>query len=76
MVLASPIWLNSFNATTKPPQPRQSKLSHQVPPAVVGTTELTWFLTLTRSQVIARRYFIVNGFDEVLTMLGPLVDFM
>jgi len=37
--------------------------------------DLTWLLTLTRSHVIARRYFVVNGFDGALTMLGLLVGF-
>ena len=37
--------------------------------------ELTRLLTLTRSHVIARRYFVVNGFDGALTMLGLLVGF-
>ncbi|MDH4194728.1 MAG: hypothetical protein OEY80_05185 [Nitrospirota bacterium] len=37
--------------------------------------ELIWLLTLTRSHVIARRYFVVNGFDGALTMLGLLVGF-
>jgi len=37
--------------------------------------ELAWLLTLTRSHVIARRYFVVNGFDGALTMLGLLVGF-
>lgn len=37
--------------------------------------QLTWLLTLTRSHVIARRYFVVNGFDGALTMLGLLVGF-
>jgi predicted membrane protein (TIGR00267 family) len=37
--------------------------------------ELTWPLTLTRSHLIARRYFVVNGFDGALTMLGLLVRF-
>jgi predicted membrane protein (TIGR00267 family) len=37
--------------------------------------QLLWLLKITRSQVIARRYFIVNGFDGALTMLGLLVGF-
>jgi predicted membrane protein (TIGR00267 family) len=37
--------------------------------------QLAWLLTLTRSHVIARRYFVVNGFDGALTMLGLLVGF-
>ena len=75
MVLASQIWPNFFKATTKLPQLRLSKLSHQVPAAVAGTPELTWILEITRSQVIARRYFIVNGFDGVRALLGLLVGF-
>ena len=38
-------------------------------------SELTRLLTLTRSHVIARRYFVVNGFDGALTMLGLLAGF-
>ena len=30
---------------------------------------------ITRSDLIARRYFVVNGFDGGLTMLGLLVGF-
>lgn len=37
--------------------------------------QLIWLLNITRSQVIARRYFIVNGFDGTLTMLGLLAGF-
>ena len=37
--------------------------------------QLIWLLKITRSQVIARRYFVVNGFDGALTMLGLLVGF-
>jgi predicted membrane protein (TIGR00267 family) len=37
--------------------------------------QLLWLLKITRSQAIARRYFIVNGFDGALTMLGLLVGF-
>ncbi len=37
--------------------------------------QLIRLLNLTRSQVIARRYFVVNGFDGALTMLGLLVGF-
>lgn len=40
-----------------------------------------WFhpvflLRITRSQDILRRYFVVNGFDGALTMLGLLIGFM
>ncbi len=37
--------------------------------------QLIWLLKITGSQVIARRYFVVNGFDGALTMLGLLVGF-
>lgn len=37
--------------------------------------QLLWLLKITRSHVIARRYFVVNGFDGALTMLGLLVGF-
>ena len=37
--------------------------------------QLLWLLKITGSQVIARRYFVVNGFDGALTMLGLLVGF-
>ena len=37
--------------------------------------QLIWLFKITGSQVIARRYFIVNGFDGALTMLGLLVGF-
>ena len=37
--------------------------------------QLIWLLNITRSQFIARRYFIVNGFDGALRMLGLLVGF-
>jgi predicted membrane protein (TIGR00267 family) len=33
------------------------------------------FLSLTRSQGIARRYFVVNGFDGALAMLGLVMGF-
>ncbi len=33
------------------------------------------WLKLTRSQGIARRYFVVNGFDGALTMLGLIMGF-
>lgn len=32
-------------------------------------------LQITRSHLIARRYFVVNGFDGALTMLGLIVGF-
>ncbi len=34
-----------------------------------------FLLTITRSQGIARRYFVVNGFDGALTMLGMILGF-
>jgi len=36
---------------------------------------LRLLLTITRSKGIARRYFIVNGFDGALTMLGIIMGF-
>ncbi|MDP1559401.1 MAG: hypothetical protein Q8K59_10695 [Nitrosomonas sp.] len=33
------------------------------------------FIRISRSQHIARRYFVVNGFDGALTMLGLLMGF-
>ena len=35
-----------------------------------------FFLDLTSSQEIARRYFVVNGFDGALTMLGLILGFL
>ncbi len=35
-----------------------------------------FLLRITRSQGIARRYFVVNGFDGALTMLGLLMGFV
>ncbi len=37
--------------------------------------QLLWLFKITGSHVIARRYFVVNGFDGALTMLGLLVGF-
>lgn len=37
--------------------------------------QLALFLKITGSQTIARRYFVVNGFDGVLTMLGIIMGF-
>ena len=37
--------------------------------------QLLLFIRITRSQRIARRYFVVNGFDGALTMLGLLMGF-
>ncbi len=39
------------------------------------TDQLLLFIRITRSQRIARRYFVVNGFDGALTMLGLLMGF-
>jgi len=36
---------------------------------------LRFALQFSRSQDILRRYFVVNGFDGVLTMLGLLTGF-
>ena len=33
-------------------------------------------LTISRTSDIARRYFVVNGFDGALTMLGMIIGFM
>ena len=37
--------------------------------------QLSLFFKITHSQGILRRYFIVNGFDGALTMLGIIVGF-
>ncbi len=37
--------------------------------------QLSLFFKISRSQGILRRYFIVNGFDGALTMLGIIVGF-
>ena len=37
--------------------------------------QLVLFLKITGSHTIARRYFVVNGFDGVLTMLGIIMGF-
>ena len=37
--------------------------------------QLVLLLKLTRSQGILRRYFVVNGFDGALTMLGLIISF-
>ena len=34
-----------------------------------------FLLSITRSQEIVRRYFVVNGFDGALTMLGMILGF-
>jgi predicted membrane protein (TIGR00267 family) len=38
--------------------------------------QASFLLRISRSHGIMRRYFIVNGFDGALTMLGMLVGFM
>ena len=35
-----------------------------------------FFLQITRSHDIIRRYFVVNGFDGALTMLGLIIGFL
>ena len=40
-----------------------------------GASKLALIVQLTRATGIARRYFVVNGFDGALTMLGMLVGF-
>ena len=37
--------------------------------------QFTLLLKITRSHEIARRYFVVNGFDGALTMLGIILGF-
>ena len=37
--------------------------------------QVALFLRITGSRTIARRYFVVNGFDGVLTMLGIIMGF-
>jgi predicted membrane protein (TIGR00267 family) len=37
--------------------------------------DLRLFIRITRSQAIIRRYFVVNGFDGALTMLGLTIGF-
>ncbi len=39
-------------------------------------TQITFYLQITRSQGIIRRYFVVNGFDGALTMLGLIIGFL
>jgi predicted membrane protein (TIGR00267 family) len=38
--------------------------------------ELKFLLRITRPHSIARRYFVVNGFDGALTMLGLILGFL
>jgi len=37
--------------------------------------ELRFLLKISRSQGIVRRYFVVNGFDGALTVLGMILGF-
>ncbi|MCW8893841.1 MAG: hypothetical protein OQL18_11070, partial [Deltaproteobacteria bacterium] len=37
--------------------------------------QLALLLDITRSRSLARRYFVVNGFDGALTMLGIIMGF-
>ena len=37
--------------------------------------EVGFLLRISRSEEIARRYFVVNGFDGALTMLGIIIGF-
>ena len=37
--------------------------------------QISLLLKITRSHEIARRYFVVNGFDGALTMLGIIIGF-
>jgi predicted membrane protein (TIGR00267 family) len=38
--------------------------------------QIRFLINITRTQGILRRYFVVNGFDGALTMLGLLMGFM
>ena len=38
--------------------------------------QIRYFLDITRTQGIMRRYFVVNGFDGALTMLGLIIGFI
>lgn len=38
--------------------------------------QVKFLLRITRSHDIARRYFVVNGFDGALTMLGLVIGFL
>ena len=39
-------------------------------------TQARFLLNITRTQDIVRRYFVVNGFDGALTMLGLIIGFL
>lgn len=38
--------------------------------------EIRFFFRISRTQNIVRRYFVVNGFDGALTMLGLIIGFL
>ena len=38
--------------------------------------QIKFLLHITRTRDIVRRYFVVNGFDGALTMLGLIIGFM
>jgi len=38
--------------------------------------QINFFLDITRTYDIVRRYFVVNGFDGALTMLGLIIGFI
>jgi len=38
--------------------------------------QIRFLLSITRTHDIVRRYFVVNGFDGALTMLGLIIGFM
>ncbi|WED23178.1 hypothetical protein L3Q72_07230 [Vibrio sp. JC009] len=39
-------------------------------------SQISFYLQITSSQGIMRRYFVVNGFDGALTMLGIIIGFL
>ncbi len=39
-------------------------------------SEISQFLKITHSEAILRRYFVVNGFDGAMTMLGLIIGFI
>lgn len=39
-------------------------------------SHLRFLLSITHSNLILRRYFVVNGFDGVLTMMGLIIGFI
>ena len=38
--------------------------------------QVKFLLRITRTRDIVRRYFVVNGFDGALTMLGLIIGFL